>query len=276
MTIPDLNTTAYTGVKQRNPPNIRYFTKDPTPFDNVGFDIGDFWINTSVPQSWQLMSKSAGIVGTHQTAAWELMGSAVSGVFQLTPDGGGAVTAIGGNINLHGTNGIQTANGGAGQLDITNTSMFTPGSDLAVGFVGGNINLVEGNGIAITNNGAGSIRFDVVSSGFTWNSITAATNPNPLVAENGYVPTGGAQVIFSLPVAPAFGDVIEIVGIATGNLWKITQNAGQTIRLGIQSTTPGVLGHLDATMVTDSVKLLCVVPVTTFEIISVTGNPNFN
>ena len=235
MTIPDLNPTGYTGIKQKTPPNVRYFTKDPTMFDNVGFDIGDFWINTAIPQSWQLMSKSAGIVGTHQTAQWELMGSATAGVFTLSPNSGAPIPAVGGNINFK-----------------------------------------AGTGISITNTAnPAEIQFTVMHSGFTWNSVTSATNPNTLADENGYVPTGGAQVIFALPAAPVFGDVIEIVGTATGNLWTITQNAGQSIRLGGQATSVGVLGHLDATMVTDSVKLLCVVAVTTFEIISVTGNPNF-
>jgi hypothetical protein len=228
MSIPDYNTLGYTGLKEQNPPNVRYFKKDPTPQDITGMDIGDFWVNTAVPQSWQLVAKVGGI------ATWILVGTGLGSLDSLTPDLGGAV--------------FPTAN---------------------------NINIVGGAGITTANIGASTIRISVASSGFTWNSVTAATNPNLLVKENGYVPNLAAQVVFILPAAPAFGDVIEIVGTATGNLWTVTQNAGQTIRLGIQATTAGILGHLDATMVTDSVKLLCTAAITDFEIISITGNPNF-
>lgn len=71
MTIPDLNPLGYTGLKQKNPSNVVHHKADPTQFDNVGFDLGDIWINTVAQTAWILVSKSAGFVGTKQTALWK-------------------------------------------------------------------------------------------------------------------------------------------------------------------------------------------------------------
>lgn len=73
-------------------------------------------------------------------------GSSSSGPLnQLTPDTGAAVTPVAGNINVFGktvntnnSNGIQTANGGAGELDVRLTNRVT-GTATVVGAVTGDI-----------------------------------------------------------------------------------------------------------------------------------------
>jgi len=69
MGVPNLNPLGYLGVKEKNPPNIKLFTRDPTVNDITGWDIGDFWINTVDKTSWQLLSKAAGV------ADWESLSS---------------------------------------------------------------------------------------------------------------------------------------------------------------------------------------------------------
>jgi hypothetical protein len=124
MTIPDLNPLGYTGLKQLNPPNIHYQASVPTPFDIVGFDIGDIWINTTPPTTaYMLASKSAGIQGGRQTGTWSLLIGPSGDVSQLTTDAG-VVQPIAGNINVNGGTAISTKLNGAGNLQI-NASLAT-------------------------------------------------------------------------------------------------------------------------------------------------------
>lgn len=129
--------------------------------------------------------------------------------------------------------------------------------------------LSAGPGISITP-GAGTIQISTISVGFTWNVVTNATNPNSLVAENGYIAKGAASVSFLLPATSAIGDRFIIVGY--GNLWTLAQNAGQQIFLGIATTTLGVGGSLTATNAKDILELVCVTANTEFSVINVIGN----
>ncbi len=115
MTVPNLNPLGYVGIKEKNPPNIRYFHKDPTALDISGFDIGDIWINTDTPTSWQLMGKAGGI------ANWITIGGGTTQISTLTGDVGGAVAPVAGNVNINGVaaQGVSTSNGGAGILSVT-------------------------------------------------------------------------------------------------------------------------------------------------------------
>lgn len=132
-----------------------------------------------------------------------------------------------------------------------------------------NVNVLGGMG-ATTSGSGSTITITVSSAGFTWNVVTSATNPNALVAENGYIPKGAGAVTFVLPATAAVGDSFFIAGY--GNLFTVTQNAGQSIRFGSQTTTVGVGGSLTATMVSDTVELLCVTANTEFKVIDSIGN----
>jgi len=132
--------------------------------------------------------------------------------------------------------------------------------------------LTPGAGISITN-GSGSISIASTSGGFSWHEITSATNPNSLVAQNGYIAKGAGVVTFVLPASAAVGDTIKIAGY--GNLWTLTQNALQSITLGAQMTTIGVGGSITATQVRDSLEMVCVATNTEFQIISSVGNLTF-
>lgn len=109
--------------------------------------------------------------------------------------------------------------------------------------------------------------------GFTWVVVTSATNPNTLVKAHGYIPKGAGVVTFVLPAAASIGDSFIIAGY--GNLWTLTQNAGQTITLGVQTTTGGVGGSITATQVRDTIEVVCVTANTEFQIINGIGNLTF-
>ena len=116
----------------------------------------------------------------------------------------------------------------------------------------------------------GTITIALTGAGFNWNVVTSANNTVQIVVENGYIAKGAGQVVFLLPAAAAIGDTFTILGY--GNLWQLTQNAGQTVFFGSQSTTGGVGGSLTATMIKDRIEVICVTANTEFEVVTSIGN----
>ena len=137
-----------------------------------------------------------------------------------------------------------------------------------------------GSGAAISNNfdivGTGGVTTSVVgdtltiSASFTWTVVTSASNPVTLVNENGYICKGALPINFILPAASAIGDSFKIRGY--GNLWTIAQNAGQTITIGNVTSTLGVGGSIQATMISDGIELLTVTANAEFYTTYIQGN----
>ncbi len=113
--------------------------------------------------------------------------------------------------------------------------------------------LTAGTGITITN-GAGSV--SIASNGATpWVDQTTASVT--MTTNRGYTADAGASLItFTLPVASAIGDFLEIVYKGAGG-WSIAQTAGQQIQFGVNSTTVGVGGSLSSNAVGDCIRLRC-------------------
>lgn len=132
------------------------------------------------------------------------------------------------------------------------------------------LNIFGGPGTTTSASG-NTITISVAGSGFTWNVVTAANNVTALLPENGYIPKGAAPVIFVLPLTASVGDTYKIVGY--GNLFQITQNAGQSITLGFNTTTTGVFGSITATAARDTLEIVCVTANLEFQVVDCTGNP---
>ena len=121
----------------------------------------------------------------------------------------------------------------------------------------------------LTVDGTGVIHTLPTSSvGLSWNNSTATQSAT---SNNGYVGTATTLTTITLPSTAAFGSIVEVVGTGTG-LWRISQNASQSIKFGIASTTSGTGGYLSATSQYDCVKLLCTSANTTFVVTSSIGN----
>lgn len=133
-----------------------------------------------------------------------------------------------------------------------------------------------------TNPGAGVVSsFDVSgatatlsisltgSSGFTWQVINSDT---PMLANNGYIVNSSSLVTLRLPTVASVGTLIEIAGKNTGG-WTISQESGQSIIIGNQTTIVGVSGSLSSSMPTDCVRMVCTITNTEFEVLSQQGNP---
>jgi hypothetical protein len=124
---------------------------------------------------------------------------------------------------------------------------------------------------SITTTGAGNvITISVSGTGFTWNTITSASNPTQIVAENAYITAGVAQCNLILPLTANIGDAFIITG--STSLFQITQNASQYILFGIQTTTAGATGSLTSTSFADHVEIVCIVANLGFKVIDSIGN----
>lgn len=132
----------------------------------------------------------------------------------------------------------------------------------------GVVNFLSGSGMTITGS-SNNVTFVSSGGGVDWNEVSGTTQA--LAEGEGYVPQNVALTTFSLPATTNFGDFYIISGVGSGG-WTISQNAGQSIILGNQTSTTGVGGSISSTLQSDSIQLLCVVANTTFKALDWTGN----
>lgn len=160
---------------------------------------------------------------------------------------------------------IKDTSGGAG----TNNIIIAPNT----GTIDGSASI-----LIATNYGWAS----VYSDGSAWYSNSAASStPFSWVAvigtsqtisgNQGYYTQNAATTTLTLPLTMAAGQYFEITGVGSG-LWVIAQLASQSIVFGNTTSTVGAGGSLSATAVGDSIRVLCTVANTTFQVISAVGN----
>lgn len=183
--------------------------------------------------------------------------------------GGGVITAINGGNNIT----VSTI-GTVATVNVSGTTQFA----LQTGSAAGALNsLALGTaGQVLVSNGAGSNpSFQTVSLAtvFPWTVVAANTG---MAVNNGYITNSAGSITVTLPAVAAVGSIVEVTGIGTGQ-WVIGQNAGQAIFFGNNvSTTVGVTGSLASQATRDHVRLLCVIANTTWNLVQMTGNINYN
>lgn len=136
------------------------------------------------------------------------------------------------------------------------TASLTDGQ-IVIGSTGGTptpATLTAGAGISITN-AANSITVSSTGGGYTWTEVTGTSQS--MAINNGYIANNAGLVTCTLPATASVGDTITIQGKGAG-LFRIAQNAGQTIHFGSSDTTTGAGGYLEATHRYDSIELLCI------------------
>ena len=132
-----------------------------------------------------------------------------------------------------------------------------------------NVLEVLGSG-SITTTGSGNvITISISATGFTWNTITSASNPTQIVAENAYITAGVSQCTLLLPASATIGDAFIVTGLTS--LFKIMQNANQFIIAGAFTTTVGNTGYLSSNSVGDDVEIVYIAT-NTFKVRSPYGN----
>lgn len=109
--------------------------------------------------------------------------------------------------------------------------------------------------LTITNpDGASGNPTLAVTGVLSWTDVTGTTQA--MSVSNGYIADNASLVTFTLPATAALGDQIQVWGKAAGG-WKISQNAGQQIIVGILSSTAGTGGFVASTKQTDIIQLRC-------------------
>lgn len=180
------------------------------------------------------------------------------------------------SINANSTTPLSTTQGGSGVSAPTAhgilvaegasafaTKVLTNGQ-LLIGDTGSDpvgATLTAGTGISITN-GAGSITIaNTEPSGTTWTVETSG--PVTLAASNGYVANSASQITFTLPATSAVGDTYQVNSINTGG-FTITENAGQSIIIGNETTTATTGSLTSNSTQGDWVEIVCTVADTSF------------
>lgn len=120
-------------------------------------------------------------------------------------------------------------------------------------------------------------QFDILNSAFvtfpTW--IIAAGASTNLSPGNSYVAANtGSTNTFVLPTIAIAGTTIDIA-MGSALAWTISQNAGQSIRVGNITSTIGAGGSWSSSDVGDSVSLVCTVANTSWSAYAVVGNLNY-
>jgi hypothetical protein len=138
-----------------------------------------------------------------------------------------------------------------------------------------NINVV-GDGTTIEVVGTPGTSTLTISSlspnNFIWSVITA----NQTAAINhGYICNKAGTLALALPAVAAVGSIIEVTGMNNALGWEVTQAAGQQIFIGTASTTIGVAGSLASSATRDSIRMVCIIANTTWNVISSIGNITF-
>lgn len=128
--------------------------------------------------------------------------------------------------------------------------------------------LTAGTGISIAN-GAGSITISAGGSGYSWTEVTGTSQA--MAVNNGYIANNAGLVTCTLPATAALGDSVTVQGKGAG-LFKIAQNAGQTVHFSGSSTTTGVGGSLTAIAQFDSIEILCITANTDWAVSDSVGN----
>ena|SRR5579872_2540294 len=160
--------------------------------------------------------------------------------------------------------------GGANSHTINNLGVATNGQ-LPIGSAGADpvlATLSPGTGISIVN-AAGSITINGSGGGLTWTDVTGTSQA--MLVNNGYTANNAALVTLTLPATAAYGTIMAVVGKGAG-LWKIAQNASQTIHFGITNTTTGTGGSLASNFQYDVVYIFCSIANTDFTVIQSVGN----
>jgi len=128
--------------------------------------------------------------------------------------------------------------------------------------------ITAGSGVTIVNS-AGGITISASTGSFSWNEETG-TSANMSV-QNGYIANNAALVTLTLPATASLGDVVQICGKGAG-LFRIAQNAGQTIHYINTDTTTGVGGSLTAIEQYAALELVCITANTDWVVIDSSGN----
>lgn len=118
--------------------------------------------------------------------------------------------------------------------------------------------LTAGTGATITP-GAGTLTVGATAVNNWYIRTNPSSPPHPLIANQGFITvTATFWVYYKLPTSATLGAVYEIAGSDNADWhWSVSQNAGQSIKVGNRDTTVGTGGYFTSMSKGDCVRLVC-------------------
>jgi hypothetical protein len=102
-------------------------------------------------------------------------------------------------------------------------------------------------------------------------TVDVTSSTLPMLPNSIYLANSVLPVTLELPASIPKFSTIKIIAKNSGG-FVISQNSGQTIKFGNQTTSTGVTGSLSSTSQYDAVELICIEDNTTLAVISSIGN----
>jgi hypothetical protein len=258
-----ISSLAYTGTNVATPAPMYTFGRAPTSNDNQNFNVGSFWLDTSMEVLYFLASLAGGV------ANWvNISSSGGSGITTILTDSGmatesgGAVSIIGGsNILTSGSTSIVTVSltGSpvfSGNLTV-NGNLHVLGDttlDGAITFAGLNhVGVLQTNGSGVVTSTTGTNGQVLIGGGTapTWANITAGnaisiTNGANSIAVNVTNGTNG-QVLIGGGASPTWANITSTGGtiaITNGPNSINIEDTGTDTLIDLPDTTSPTVGVL--------------------------------
>jgi len=150
--------------------------------------------------------------------------------------------------------GLTTANNSVLATNGSGVPSMTTSLPSAVQVATGSLN--SGTGASSSTYWRGDGTWAAVSGGLPYTVVTGTTQA--MTTNNGYISNAATLITYTLPATSSVGDQLAVGGINTGG-WKIAQTIGQSIQVGINTTTSGTSGSVSSQAGTDGLTLVCVV-----------------
>lgn len=186
-----------------------------------------------------------GVVFGNAASAAGITAAGTNGQVLIGSTGGAPAFAT-----ITGTNGI-TLTPGANSLAISNSAI--PNAALANSSITINTTgIITGGGVVALG---GTLNLNANAVAFPWTEVTGTSQA--AAVNNGYIANNAGLVTITLPAIAAVGDIVRVAGKGAG-LWKVAQNAGQSIRVGSSTSTVGAGGSIQSLDIGDCAELLCI------------------
>lgn len=162
--------------------------------------------------------------------------------------------------------GTVSDSGGTGGNDIRTITGNTGGA--VAGDASYNVNLLGSGTITVTGN-AGTNTLTITDASTVWSTVSTNT---VMAINNGYICIApGGTLNMLLPSTAPVGSLIEVT-LQGATAFLVNQPAGVSVNYNSFSTTSGPTGNITSLAQGCSLKLVCVVANTTWQVLSSNGN----
>lgn len=224
----------YLGVRAIKPPDLQLATRAPTSSDTA-YVKGNLWLDTSAATAYMWPG----------SGDWISLGSGTTGaIVTLTGDSGGAISPVGGNIDILGTANQVTVTGTAGTLTLTLPSAITaPGSLTTTTSLAATTTVTGGTGVTATT-GNISATAGAVNAG---TSMTATLGNITATNGNVVLSTAGNKIVIATGANASVGTSAAMSGTPGAVTVATTASSATANIFYSRATTGGTPGNVSIT-----------------------------